>query len=83
MNQLVSPGWWKASTTALGLANFIRAGRITADQANALGRRPEERHYRLSASVPLPTWSTANATVTMRLVMAGNTVGVALSRSPA
>ena len=25
------------------LANFIRAGRLTADQANALGRRPEER----------------------------------------
>ncbi|HDT2094815.1 glycoside hydrolase family 19 protein [Enterobacter sp. CPE_E1214] len=26
-----------------GLVNFIRAGRITTDQANALGRRPEER----------------------------------------
>lgn len=26
-----------------GLVNFIRAGRLTADQANALGRRPEER----------------------------------------
>lgn len=25
------------------LVNFIRAGRLTADQANALGRRPEER----------------------------------------
>ena len=27
----------------MGLANFIRAGRITQDQANELGRRPEER----------------------------------------
>lgn len=26
-----------------GLADFIRRGRITQDQANALGRRPEER----------------------------------------
>ncbi|MCU2632197.1 glycoside hydrolase family 19 protein [Enterobacter hormaechei subsp. hoffmannii] len=26
-----------------GLSNFIRAGRITQDQANALGRRPDER----------------------------------------
>ncbi|MFV8910037.1 glycoside hydrolase family 19 protein [Enterobacter hormaechei] len=26
-----------------GLVNFIRAGRLTADQANTLGRRPEER----------------------------------------
>lgn len=26
-----------------GLVNFIRAGRLTAEQANALGRRPEER----------------------------------------
>lgn len=26
-----------------GLVNFIRAGRITQDQANTLGRRPEER----------------------------------------
>lgn len=26
-----------------GLGNFIRAGRLTNDQANALGRRPEER----------------------------------------
>ena len=25
------------------LANFIRAGRLTTDQANTLGRRPEER----------------------------------------
>ncbi|MEN4396018.1 glycoside hydrolase family 19 protein, partial [Enterobacter cloacae subsp. cloacae] len=25
------------------LVNFIRAGRLTTDQANALGRRPEER----------------------------------------
>ena len=25
------------------LANFIRAGRLTAEQANTLGRRPEER----------------------------------------
>lgn len=25
------------------LVNFIRAGRLTADQANTLGRRPEER----------------------------------------
>lgn len=29
--------------SVVGLANFIRAGRITQDQANALGRRPEER----------------------------------------
>lgn len=26
-----------------GLSNFIRAGRITQDQANTLGRRPDER----------------------------------------
>ena len=26
-----------------GLANFIKAGRLTTDQANALGRRPDER----------------------------------------
>ncbi|WP_339026115.1 glycoside hydrolase family 19 protein [Leclercia pneumoniae] len=29
--------------SVVGLASFIRAGRITQDQANALGRRPEER----------------------------------------
>jgi len=29
--------------SVVGLANFIRAGRITQDQANTLGRRPEER----------------------------------------
>ncbi|EEW3262248.1 glycoside hydrolase family 19 protein [Escherichia coli] len=29
--------------SVVGLASFIRSGRITQDQANALGRRPEER----------------------------------------
>ena len=29
--------------SVVGLANFIRAGRITQDQANTLGRRPDER----------------------------------------
>lgn len=29
--------------SVVGLANFIRVGRITQDQANTLGRRPEER----------------------------------------
>lgn len=29
--------------SVVGLANFIRAGRITQNQANTLGRRPEER----------------------------------------
>lgn len=29
--------------SVVGLANFVRAGRITQDQANTLGRRPEER----------------------------------------
>lgn len=29
--------------SVVGLANFIRAGRITQDQANTLGRRSEER----------------------------------------
>jgi hypothetical protein len=61
------------------LVNFIRAGRLTADQANALGRRPKSEHYPLSASELSLTWYTANAWE-QRPVTAGYTVGVDLSR---
>jgi putative chitinase len=62
------------------LVNFIRAGRLTADQANALGRRPEERvlpieRQRAIANLVYSKRMGNNAPVT-----AGYTVGVDLSR---
>ncbi|WQY99914.1 glycoside hydrolase family 19 protein [Salmonella phage VB_ST_SPNIS2] len=44
MSQEGLPGYRKTSITAyLGLTGFIRAGRITPDQANALGRKTYEK----------------------------------------
>ena len=43
MNQLASSTGGNLTTRIAALANFIRAGRLTTDQANTLGRRPEER----------------------------------------
>ena len=65
------------------LVNFIRAGRLTADQANTLGRRPEERTLPIKRQRAMRTWYTANAWGTTHPVTAGYTVGVDLSRLPA
>jgi hypothetical protein len=65
------------------LVNFIRAGRSQQTRQTRLAAVLKNAHYRLSASVPLPTWYTANAWGTTHPVMAGYTVGVDLSRSPA
>jgi predicted chitinase len=61
------------------LVNFIRAGRLTADQANAFGRRPQERVLPIERQRISLTWYTANAWE-QRPVTAGYTVGVDLSR---
>lgn len=66
-----------------GLANFVRAGRLTQGQANALVAVLVKQHYHLSDSALSPIWCTANAWGTMPLVMAGTTVGADLSRLPA
>jgi putative chitinase len=44
MNQQASPALVESFNYRIAaLVNFIRAGRLTAEQANTLGRRPEER----------------------------------------
>ncbi len=61
-----------------GLAGFVRSGRLTQSQANAL----VSHRYRWSVSVQSPTWCTANAWgITARLT-AGSTAGAGLFRSP-
>lgn len=48
-----------------GLANFVRAGRLTQGQANALGRRAGEPPLPLERQRRSPIWCTANAWGTM------------------
>lgn len=66
-----------------GLSGFIRAGRITTDQANALGQKHMRNPFLWSASVQSPIWYTANAWETTDRATDGTTVGAGLSRSPA
>ena len=42
-----------------GLANFVRAGRLTQGQANALVAVLVKQHYHLSDSALSPIWCTA------------------------
>jgi putative chitinase len=65
-----------------GLADFVRAGRITQAQANALGRRQGEPSLPLERQRALPIWSTANVWVTTGRLMVGFIRGADLSRSP-
>lgn len=66
-----------------GLANFVRAGRLTQGQANALGRHAGEPPLPLERQrARLPIWCTANAWGTMPPAMAGITVAADLSRLP-
>lgn len=65
-----------------GLSGFIRAGRITPDQANALGRKHMRSLCLWNASARSPIWCTASAWATTDLAMDGITVGAGLFRSP-
>lgn len=66
-----------------GLANFVRAGRLTRGRLMHWVAVLVKQHYHLSDSALSPIWCTANAWGTMPLVMAGTTVGADLSRLPA
>lgn len=66
-----------------GLAGFVRAGRLTQGQANALAAVLVSHRYRWSASVRSPTWCTANAWGITGRPTAGFTADAVLSRSPA
>lgn len=61
-----------------GLAGFVRSGRLTQGQANAL----VSHRYRWSASVRSPIWCIASAWGTTGRLTAGFTVGAGLSRLP-
>lgn len=65
-----------------GLANFVRAGRLTGDRLTHWAAVLVSHHCHLSASARSQIWCTANAWVTMPLVMAGITVVADLSRLP-
>ena len=65
-----------------GLAGFIRAGRITQDQANMLGRRAGEPSLPLERQRRSPIWYTANASATKVRRMAGSIAVAVLFRSP-
>lgn len=66
-----------------GLAGFVRAGRLTQGQANALGRRAGEPSLPLERQRAIANPCTASAWVTTGRPTAGSTEGAGLSRSPA
>lgn len=61
-----------------GLADFVRYGRLTQDQANSLGRSQSETVLPLSASGLSPTLSIASGWVTTGQLMDGLIVGADL-----
>lgn len=66
-----------------GLANFVRAGRLTrGDRPTHWGDAQANHHCHLSARERLPIWCTANAWGTMPPAMDGITEVADLSRLP-
>lgn len=65
-----------------GLANFVRAGRLTQGQANALGRRAGEPPLPLERQRAIANLVYSKRMGNNALVMAGITVAADLSRLP-
>jgi predicted chitinase len=65
-----------------GLAGFVKAKRITQDQANTLGVKLTKRFYRSNVNERSLISSTTIVLAIRLRAMAGNTEGVELSGSP-